>query len=51
VLQESANFFWDNVNNRLGIGTATPSFIIDAVGGDARFNSIRVGLGGMVVIL
>ena len=26
VLQESANFFWDNTNNRLGIGTATPSY-------------------------
>jgi hypothetical protein len=25
VLQESANFFWDNTNNRLGIGTATPT--------------------------
>ena len=24
VLQESANFFWDNTNARLGIGTATP---------------------------
>jgi len=25
VLQESANFFWDNTNSRLGIGTATPT--------------------------
>lgn len=24
VLQESANLFWDNTNNRLGIGTASP---------------------------
>jgi hypothetical protein len=24
VLQESANFFWDNTNSRLGVGTATP---------------------------
>jgi hypothetical protein len=24
VLQESANFFWDNTNSRLGIGTASP---------------------------
>jgi hypothetical protein len=30
----------------LGIGTATPSFKLDVVGGDARFNSVRVGLGG-----
>jgi hypothetical protein len=24
VLQQSANLFWDNTNNRLGIGTSTP---------------------------
>jgi len=24
VLQQSANLFWDNANNRLGVGTATP---------------------------
>jgi hypothetical protein len=30
----------------LGIGTATPSFIIDVVGSDARLNGVRVGLGG-----
>jgi hypothetical protein len=46
VLQESANLFWDNTNSRLGIGTATPSFIIDVVGADARINTIRIGLGG-----
>lgn len=32
VLQESANFFWDNTNNRLGIGTATPLAKIDSTG-------------------
>jgi len=46
IAQDNANLFWDDTNNRLGIGTATPSFIIDVVSGDARFNSIRVGLGG-----
>jgi len=30
VLQQSANLFWDNTNGRLGIGTATPSYIIHA---------------------
>jgi hypothetical protein len=25
VLQESANFFWDNTNSRLGIGTSSPT--------------------------
>ena len=29
VLQESANFFWDNTNSRLGIGTASPAYGLD----------------------
>jgi hypothetical protein len=29
VLQESANFFWDNTNARLGIGTASPAYGLD----------------------
>lgn len=32
VLQQSANLFWDNSNNRLGIGTATPTTAIDVNG-------------------
>jgi hypothetical protein len=35
VLQESANLFWDNTNARLGIGTATPTFVLD-VNGSAK---------------
>jgi hypothetical protein len=31
-LQESANFFWDNTNSRLGIGTATPGYGISHLG-------------------
>lgn len=27
--QENANFFWDNANNRLGIGTSSPGEILD----------------------
>jgi hypothetical protein len=30
--QNNANFFWDNTNNRLGIGTATPTNNIDILG-------------------
>jgi hypothetical protein len=39
VLQESANFFWDNTNARLGIGTASPQGFLDVVGSrvTARF--------------
>lgn len=29
VLQQSANFFWDNTNSRLGIGTSSPSARLD----------------------
>jgi hypothetical protein len=35
VLQQSANLFWDDTNNRLGIGTATPANTLD-VNGTAR---------------
>lgn len=30
--QANANFFWDNTNKRLGVGTATPTAPIDATG-------------------
>jgi hypothetical protein len=30
--QDNANFFWDNTNKRLGIGTATPAFPLDVKG-------------------
>jgi hypothetical protein len=36
--QDSANFFWDDTNNRLGLGTATPSSRLD-VNGTSRFRS------------
>jgi hypothetical protein len=32
VLQQSANFFWDNTNSRLGIGTATPAYQLSLAG-------------------
>ena len=57
LAQDNANFFWDDTNNRLGIGTATPSskltissstngnaFLIDALGGGTP-NFIMQGNG------
>ncbi|HFC76863.1 MAG TPA: hypothetical protein ENJ27_01395, partial [Candidatus Moranbacteria bacterium] len=32
VTQDNSNFFWDDTNNRLGIGTATPSDMLDIYG-------------------
>jgi hypothetical protein len=34
--QDNANLFWDNTNDRLGIGTATPATKLDVSGGDIR---------------
>ncbi len=45
ALAASANFFWDNVNGRLGVGTTTPGDLLDVVGSGgsgqtlARFSS------------
>jgi hypothetical protein len=40
VTQDNANFFWDNTNKRLGIGTAAPSSKLDihSTGINATFN-------------
>ena len=40
----SANHFWDNTNGRLGIGTASPSYIIDAYSTSA--SAARINIGG-----
>jgi hypothetical protein len=37
LAQNNANFFWDNTNNRLGLGTASPSYTLD-VSGTSRHN-------------
>ena len=32
IAQKNANLFWDNTNNRLGIGTSSPSMTLDVSG-------------------
>ena len=34
--QDNANLFWDDANNRLGIGTASPAVTFDVNGGAAQ---------------
>jgi hypothetical protein len=33
IAQDNANLFWDDTNNRLGIGTASPAYALDVIGG------------------
>jgi len=37
IAQDNANFFWDDANNRLGIGTTSPAYTLD-VNGTGRFS-------------
>jgi hypothetical protein len=32
IIEDNANFFWDDTNNRLGIGTSSPSARLELVG-------------------
>ena len=36
ITQDNANLFWDNTNNRLGIGTAAPDYALDVSGGSGN---------------
>jgi hypothetical protein len=38
---DSTNFFWDDTNNRLGVGTATPTVALD-IKGDASFGNSQL---------
>jgi hypothetical protein len=40
IAQKNASFFWDNTNNRLGIGTTTPATALD-VNGTIRASTLR----------
>jgi len=40
IAQDNANFFWDNTNNRLGIGTTSPQAELDLNGGDLDLSGV-----------
>jgi hypothetical protein len=42
---DAANLFWDDTNNRLGVGTNAPTSALE-VASDAKINGLTVGLGG-----
>lgn len=44
IAQDNTNLFWDDTNNRLGIGTNTPAFNLD-VNGNSFISSATVGTG------
>ncbi len=44
VSQDNANFFWDDTNNRLGVGTNTPGYTLD-VGGNINFPITTTSVG------
>jgi hypothetical protein len=42
ISQNNSQFFWDNVNNRLGIGTNTPAATLDGITSTNRY-ALRLG--------
>ncbi|MDD2758650.1 MAG: hypothetical protein PHD72_04805, partial [Patescibacteria group bacterium] len=42
LTQNNSQFFWDNVNNRLGIGTTTPAYKLDVAGDIDASSTYRI---------
>src|SRR3990167_10567699 len=41
ISQDNSNFFWDDTNNRLGLGTTSPQTLLD-INGTATINSLII---------
>jgi len=48
--QDNANFFWDDTNNRLGLGDATPAATLD-VNGDQALQDANIATTGTITNL
>ncbi len=46
VLQQSGNLFWDGTNNRLGIGTSTPSVLLEVNGSSIFRDELLISNSG-----
>jgi len=45
--QDNANFFWDDANNRLGLGTASPGSVLE-INKAAGAADLRISVGGVL---
>ncbi len=45
--QDNAHLFWDDANNRLGVGTASPSYPVHVVGEVAAFDTSATPVRGL----
>lgn len=50
IAEDNAHFFWDDTNNRLGVGTATPAATLD-VNGNANVSTDIVAGGNITAML
>jgi len=48
-IQNNAQFFWDNINNRLGLGTTAPTTTLDVNGAVTIRNGGNIVAGGLYV--